>query len=263
MLIELLTASLDEDATDVEGSLGGELGAELTADVAGPVDDAVSPFDEPLLHADNPTRTPAANTDASNLLFTSVNPFESDKSRARRTSPTRGEGEFARGKPRTIDAGRSRPLRDVVASLAYMVRGMDLDELTQFLAKPRHDGWRVQDMEPVLVEPGRIVVRREVKTDVLNFGRTLHGGAAATLIDVIGSLALTLNDHHGRFGVSTDLNVTWLAPAAHGDWIQIDARVLKLGKTMGYVAVDIRREADDVLCVQGRMTKHMGDPPAG
>lgn len=142
------------------------------------------------------------------------------------------------------------------------VARMELDDLKQFLAKPRHDGWRVQDMEVVLVEPGHIVVRREVTTELLNFGRTLHGGAAATLIDVIGSLALTTTDRDGRFGVSTDLNVTWLAPAEHGAQILVDARVLKLGRTMGYVAVDIRREVDGQLLVQGRMTKHMGDPPA-
>ena len=138
---------------------------------------------------------------------------------------------------------------------------MDLEDLTQFLAAPRHDGWRIAGMEPVSVEPGHVIVRREVTTDLLNFGRTLHGGAAATLIDVIGSLALTTADHHGRYGVSTDLNVTWLAPAAHGEFVLIDAQVLKLGRTLGYGTVDLRRESDGKLLVQGRMTKHMGDPP--
>ena len=137
---------------------------------------------------------------------------------------------------------------------------MDMDELTEFLAKPRHSGWRVEGLEPVSVEPGHLVVRREVTDELLNFGRTLHGGAAATLIDVVGSLALITGDRQGRFSVSTDLNVTWLAPAARGEWIEIDAKVLKIGKTMGYVTVDIRRESDGVLAVQGRMSKHLGNP---
>ena len=138
---------------------------------------------------------------------------------------------------------------------------MDLDELKQFLAKPRHNGWRVEGMEAVSVEPGRLVVRRQVTGDLLNFGRTLHGGAAATMVDVVGSLALVTGDKHGRYGVSTDLNVTWLAPAPEGEWVIVEARMLKMGKTMGYVSVDIRRESDGVLAVQGRMTKHMGDAP--
>ena len=142
-----------------------------------------------------------------------------------------------------------------------MVPGMDLEALTEFLAKPRHGGWRVEGMEAVSVEPGHLVVRRQLTSDLLNFGRTLHGGAAATLIDVIGSLALVTGDQHGRYGVSTDLNVTWLAPVPEGEWMLVEARMLKMGKTLGYVTVDIRRESDDVLAVQGRMTKHMGDPP--
>lgn len=139
---------------------------------------------------------------------------------------------------------------------------MDFDELTQFLQNPRHNGWRVPGLEAVSVEPGHVVVRVEVSENLLNFGRTLHGGAAATLIDVVGSIALITGDREGRFGVSTDLNVTWLAPAPLGVWVQVEARVLKVGKTMGYVAVDIRREADDVLVAQGRMTKHLAAPPA-
>ena len=140
---------------------------------------------------------------------------------------------------------------------------MDIEDLTRLLAEPRHDGWQVEALHPVLVEPGRVVVRRQVSSELLNHGGTLHGGAAATLIDVIGSIALVHTDRHGRRGVSTDLSVTWLAPAGFGEVILIDARVLKVGATMGYVAVELRRESDDLLLVQGRMTKHLGERPGG
>jgi acyl-coenzyme A thioesterase 13 len=139
---------------------------------------------------------------------------------------------------------------------------MDLDALKEFLAEPNHGGWGIGGMEALTLEPGHVIARREVTADLANFGKTLHGGAAATLVDVAGSLALITGDREGRFGVTTDLNASWLAPAPVGEWIQIEARVLKIGRTMGYVAVDIRRESDGVLAVQGRMTKHMGAPPA-
>lgn len=138
---------------------------------------------------------------------------------------------------------------------------MDLDDLARFLENPRHEGWRVPGLEAVRVQPGQVVVRVEVTENLLNFGKTLHGGAAATLVDVVGSIAIITADRDGRFGVSTDLNVTWLAPAHLGEWIQVEACVLKSGRTMSYVAVEIRRESDDVLCVQGRMTKHLGEAP--
>jgi acyl-coenzyme A thioesterase 13 len=138
---------------------------------------------------------------------------------------------------------------------------MDLEDLKRFLANPRHDGWRVHGLEAVSADPGHIVLRLEVGPAMLNYNRTLHGGAAATLIDVVGSIAIITADRHGRSGVSTDLNVSWIAPAPLGDIILIDATVLKVGRNLGFVAVDLRRESDGALLVQGRMTKALEAAP--
>ena len=135
---------------------------------------------------------------------------------------------------------------------------MDFEGLQTFLANPRHDGWRVPGLEAVSVEPGHVVLRLEVTPNLRNFGGTLHGGAAATLVDVVGSIAIITADPDGRFGVSTDLNLSWLAPAPVGESILIDATVLKTGRTLAFVSVDLRREFDGALLVQGRMTKALG-----
>ncbi|HJQ43527.1 MAG TPA: PaaI family thioesterase [Jatrophihabitantaceae bacterium] len=137
---------------------------------------------------------------------------------------------------------------------------MNLDELKAALARRREWGWTVPGLEAIAVEEGRVVVRVEVTLDHVNVAKTLHGGAAATLVDIVGTLAIINADRDNRFGVSTDLNVTWLAPIAMGDAAIVDARVLKAGRSLAFVTVDIRRESDDVLCVQGRMTKSMGSP---
>ena len=135
---------------------------------------------------------------------------------------------------------------------------MDLADLKEFLAHPRHDGWRVPGVEAVSVEGARLVVRLQVTPELRNYGGTLHGGAAATLVDNVGSLAIVAADRDGRFGVSTDLNVSWLAPIPVGEWITVEATVLKSGRNLAFVSVDIRRESDGVLAVQGRMTKSLG-----
>jgi acyl-coenzyme A thioesterase 13 len=135
---------------------------------------------------------------------------------------------------------------------------MNLEELRTFLANPRHDGWRVHGLEAVSVDGGRVVVRLVVTPELRNFGATLHGGAAATLVDVVGSLAIVSADRDNRSGVSTDLNVSWFAPAAVGESILIEATVLKTGRTLAFVAVELRRESDGLLLVQGRMTKALG-----
>jgi len=76
-------------------------------------------------------------------------------------------------------------------------------------------------------------------------------------VDDAGTLALITADRDSRPGVSTDLNVSWFAPAPGGSTVIAEATVLKVGKTLGFVSVDIRREDDNVLVAQGRMTKFL------
>jgi acyl-coenzyme A thioesterase 13 len=93
---------------------------------------------------------------------------------------------------------------------------------------------------------------------VQNLNGMLHGGATAALIDHVGTVAIMSADRESRPGVTTDLNVTYLAPAATGGKVYADATVLKVGKIMAYVTVDVRRAEDHVLVAQGRMSKYQG-----
>jgi acyl-coenzyme A thioesterase 13 len=108
-------------------------------------------------------------------------------------------------------------------------------------------------MEIVSIEAGRAKMRVEVGPGLQNPAGKLHGGAAATIVDVAGTMAIMAGDRDGRPGVSTDLNVSFFAPGE--GLIAIDAQVLKHGRTLAFVSVDIRRESDGVLVAQGRMTK--------
>ena len=102
---------------------------------------------------------------------------------------------------------------------------------------------------------GRAKVELEVGPIVENPNAMLHGGAIASLIDHAGTVAISSSDREGRPGVSTDLNVTFLAPAPRGSTVVAEAQVLKNGKTLAFVTVDVRRKDDGVLVAQGRMTK--------
>jgi acyl-coenzyme A thioesterase 13 len=147
-----------------------------------------------------------------------------------------------------------------------MTSGMTLEQLQQALsARDERGGWHMHGLEAVALDgrSGRVAVRVEVDTHLVNMAQTLHGGAAATLIDVVGTLAIIVADRHHRPGVSTDLNVSWFNPAPLGEVVLIEATVLKIGKTMAFVSVDLTRESDGILLVQGRMTKALGVPPEG
>ena len=105
---------------------------------------------------------------------------------------------------------------------------------------------------------GKARLLLEVTDAVANPHASLHGGAIATLVDQAGTIAIMTADRSGRPGVTTDLNVTYLAPAPVGTTVIADGVVLKIGKTLAFVSVDIRRQHDDALVAQGRMTKFQG-----
>lgn len=105
---------------------------------------------------------------------------------------------------------------------------------------------------------GHACVAVEVTADVENPSGFLHGGAIATLIDQAGTIAILTVDRDGRPGVSTDLNVSFLAPVSTGTTVVAEAAVLKVGKSMAFVEVAVRRHEDNVLVAHGRMTKFQG-----
>jgi acyl-coenzyme A thioesterase 13 len=105
---------------------------------------------------------------------------------------------------------------------------------------------------------GGVRARIPVSEAVQNLFGTLHGGAIATLVDDIGTLAIVSADRERRLGVTTDLNVSYFAPGKAGSAILVEAKVLKIGNTLSTVTVDLRREEDGMLIAQGRMTKYLG-----
>jgi acyl-coenzyme A thioesterase 13 len=105
---------------------------------------------------------------------------------------------------------------------------------------------------------GQARLELQVTPEVQNVNGTLHGGAIATLVDHAGTVAIMTADRQGRAGVSTDLTVSFLAAAPGGSTVVAEARVLKIGKTLAFVSVDVRRADDGVLVAQGRMTKYQG-----
>lgn len=105
---------------------------------------------------------------------------------------------------------------------------------------------------------GKAVVELDVAEGVQNMNGSLHGGAIATLVDDAGTLAIITADRENRPGVTTDLNVSYFAPAPGGSTVVAEGAVLKIGKTLAFVTVDVKRKSDGVLVAQGRMTKFQG-----
>ncbi|CAN1342718.1 Acyl-coenzyme A thioesterase 13 [Linum perenne] len=70
----------------------------------------------------------------------------------------------------------------------------------------------MQGLQVDLVEPGRVICSMKVPPRLLNAGNFLHGGATATLVDLVGS-AVIFTVGAPQTGVSVEINVSYLDAA--------------------------------------------------
>ncbi|KDP24210.1 hypothetical protein JCGZ_25867 [Jatropha curcas] len=148
---------------------------------------------------------------------------------------------------------------------------MDLEKVKRFLEK-EDDGknrsaieemplrfferFVMQGIRVDLIEPGRLVCSMKVPPRLLNAGNFLHGGATATLVDLVGS-AVIYTVGAPFTGVSVEINVSYLDAAYADEEIEIDARVLRVGKAVGVVSVEFRKKETGKIIAQGRHTKYL------
>ncbi|CAM0140692.1 hypothetical protein VKS41_007950 [Umbelopsis sp. WA50703] len=101
-------------------------------------------------------------------------------------------------------------------------------------------------------ENGNIQAQFKVEKHHLNRLKSVHGGLLSTVVDIGGSLAVASK---GLFatGVSTDLNITFVSGAKLGQVLDVDAKCVKLGRTLAFTEVDI--STDGKIVCQGRHTK--------
>ncbi|KAJ8766811.1 hypothetical protein K2173_008365 [Erythroxylum novogranatense] len=110
-----------------------------------------------------------------------------------------------------------------------------------------------------LIEPGRLICSMKVPPRLLNAGNFLHGGATATLVDLVGS-AVILTAGAQQTGVSVEINVSYLDAAYVGEEIEIEARNLRVGKAIAVVSVELRKKKTGKIIAQGRHTKYLPVP---
>lgn len=106
------------------------------------------------------------------------------------------------------------------------------------------------------VSEGEVLCQLVVAPELQNMLGKLHGGAVASLVDDVGTLALLASSQSGgRPGVTTDLHVSYFRP---GDGtLLITGKVAKIGRTLAFVEVELRSEAGGEVVARGQMTKFL------
>ncbi|CAI7896600.1 unnamed protein product [Closterium sp. NIES-54] len=117
----------------------------------------------------------------------------------------------------------------------------------------------LQSLVDIHVSHGRCQCAISVTPELVNRYNTLHGGAIATLTDVVTSAAL-IAAVGPPGGVSTDLSVAYLDAAKLGEVVDVDASVLRVGKSLAFLQALFHRRSDGVLLAVGRHTKFLVGP---
>lgn len=107
-------------------------------------------------------------------------------------------------------------------------------------------------------EKGVVRARMQVGPRQLNSKGTLHGAFSACVTDWAGGMAIA---SHGldSTGVSTDIHVNYLTTAIDGDWLEIESRANKVGKSLAFTTVTISKKTEMGLTTvaQGSHTKYV------
>lgn len=96
-----------------------------------------------------------------------------------------------------------------------------------------------------------------------NYMGNLHGGCAATLIDVLSTTILLGVSEPGKFalgGVSRNLKVTYLRPVPTETEARVVCELVHVGKRLALLRAEIQKAASGDLCVVGEHEKANTDP---
>nr|XP_043632431.1 acyl-coenzyme A thioesterase 13 [Erigeron canadensis] len=149
---------------------------------------------------------------------------------------------------------------------------MDFESVKNYLEKPSSgvssseiDSMPFRFFEPMImsglkvesIERGRVLCSMIVPRRLLNVANSLHGGATAALVDVVGSSVILTMPNAKTTGVSVEINVSYLDAAFVGDEIEIEAKTLRVGKAIAVVTVELRNKKTGKTIAQGRHTKYL------
>ena len=93
---------------------------------------------------------------------------------------------------------------------------------------------------------------------MLNGMGNLHGGVAATIIDVLTTAAIGPLASKGKFeyaGVSRTLSLGYLKPVVLGEEVEVVCECLNVGRRVAAIRCVMRRESDGEVLVTGEHHK--------
>ena len=85
---------------------------------------------------------------------------------------------------------------------------------------------------------GTCLIQLKIDKSIVNINSVLHGGATASLVDLVSTIAL-FNTANKKPGVSVNMNINYLKPARLDETILIEGKVIKSGSKLAYLEANI------------------------
>ncbi|XP_072990537.1 uncharacterized protein [Typha latifolia] len=118
-----------------------------------------------------------------------------------------------------------------------------------------YDAFVLRGLRIDLVEPSRLLCSFVVPPRLLNTGKFIHGGATASLIELVGSAAFYTAGARTR-GAPLEMSISYLDAAFANEEIEIEAKVLRAGKAVGAATVELRKKTGKIIA-HARYTKYL------
>ncbi|KAI5329649.1 hypothetical protein L3X38_029046 [Prunus dulcis] len=112
-----------------------------------------------------------------------------------------------------------------------------MESVKKFLEKEGEMAITMDGLPQKFFEP---FTMKGIKVDLLELGRIVCS-FEVPLVDLIGSAAI-LTIGTPSFGVSVEINVSYLDFAYPGEEVEVEARALRVGKAVGVASVELRKK---------------------
>lgn len=121
---------------------------------------------------------------------------------------------------------------------------MDIKQLANRIPRPYYMALLGTEVQEVRPDEGRVRVAYTGKQEFCNPGGFVQGGFLASMLDDAMGLAVVIQSRGELYPSTIDMNVSFLAPARAGRLV-VEAAVVKLGKTIGFVEGELRNGAGE------------------
>ncbi|XP_020081864.1 acyl-coenzyme A thioesterase 13-like [Ananas comosus] len=119
-----------------------------------------------------------------------------------------------------------------------------------------YDAFVLHGLRIDAAEPRRVLCSLSVPPRLANSESYLHSGVIATLADVVGS-AVFYSSGFPTSGVSLEISISYLDAAFINEEIEIEAKLLRVGKAVGVTSIEFRKKNTGKIIAQARHSKYL------